>query len=129
MVMLGTKWPSITSTWTSVAPPRSAASISAPRRAKSADKIEGAISTTGSLSESLTSSRGTAPQHQLGRRPPLPLALRVEFELRAPAALPFKPPEFWLLAFAFEFEFAFLFVFVLRRGRFTFSLATAAAVS
>jgi hypothetical protein len=44
-VMFGTKCPSITSTCTSPAPPRSTAAISSPRRAKSADKIEGAIST------------------------------------------------------------------------------------
>src|SRR5205823_7214954 len=48
MVMLGTKWPSITSTCSSVPPPCSAACASSARRAKSADKIEGASSITGS---------------------------------------------------------------------------------
>src|ERR1044071_7359104 len=42
--MLGTKWPSITSTWTMVAPPRSAASICSPSRVKSAERMDGAIS-------------------------------------------------------------------------------------
>src|SRR6185503_16523011 len=41
-VMLGTKCPSMTSTWTRPAPPRPAAAISSPSRAKSADRIEGA---------------------------------------------------------------------------------------
>src|SRR5580658_1769222 len=41
MVILGTKWPSITSTWIVVPPPRSAAAIWSARRAKSADNIEG----------------------------------------------------------------------------------------
>src|SRR5438270_5414249 len=44
MVMLGTKWPSITSTCSSVPPPASAARASSARRAKSADKIDGASS-------------------------------------------------------------------------------------
>src|SRR5271165_5638051 len=44
MVMLGTKCPSITSTWRTVAPPCIAALASSARRAKSADKMEGAIS-------------------------------------------------------------------------------------
>lgn len=44
MVILGTKWPSITSTWSRVAPPRTAALASSARRAKSADKMDGAIS-------------------------------------------------------------------------------------
>src|SRR3569832_1080711 len=45
MEMLGTKWPAMTSTWIRSAPAFSIASISAPRRAKSADRIEGAIRT------------------------------------------------------------------------------------
>src|SRR5208337_2298641 len=47
MVMLGTKWPSITSTWTVVPPPRSAAAIWSARRAKSAERMEGSSSTMG----------------------------------------------------------------------------------
>ena len=43
-VMLGTKWPSMTSTWIQSAPAASTARISSPRRAKSAARIEGAIS-------------------------------------------------------------------------------------
>ena len=43
MVMLGTKCPSITSTWMTSAPAFSTALTSSPRRLKSADKIEGAI--------------------------------------------------------------------------------------
>ena len=43
MVMLGTKWPSITSTWIQSAPAASIARTSSPSRAKSADRIEGAI--------------------------------------------------------------------------------------
>ena len=45
MVMLGTKWPSITSTWIQSAPAASIASISAPSLEKSAERIEGAIRT------------------------------------------------------------------------------------
>src|SRR5438876_10539979 len=44
MVMLGTKWPSITSTCSSVPPPASAARASSAKRAKSADKMDGASS-------------------------------------------------------------------------------------
>src|SRR4029453_12270815 len=42
-VRLGTKWPSITSTWTRPAPPRSAAAISSAQRPKSAERMEGAM--------------------------------------------------------------------------------------
>src|SRR6186713_3260343 len=45
IVRLGTKWPSITSTWIQSAPAASIARISSPRRAKSADNIEGAMRT------------------------------------------------------------------------------------
>src|SRR5262249_50364545 len=45
MVMFGTKWPSITSTWTRVAPPSATACTLSARCAKSADKMEGASST------------------------------------------------------------------------------------
>src|SRR5271157_1335410 len=44
MVKLGTKWPSITSRWSILAPPRSTRAMSSARRAKSADRIEGTIS-------------------------------------------------------------------------------------
>src|SRR5260370_8903078 len=44
MVRLGTKWPSITSRWSILAPPRSTCAMSSARRAKSADRIEGTIS-------------------------------------------------------------------------------------
>src|ERR1700728_4368511 len=44
-VMLGTKWPSITSTWMVVPPPRSAAAIWSARWAKSAERMEGSSST------------------------------------------------------------------------------------
>src|SRR2546423_5647951 len=44
MVMFGTKWPSITSTWIQSAPARVTASTSSPSRLKSADRIEGATS-------------------------------------------------------------------------------------
>ena len=44
MVMLGTKFPSITSTWSTVAPPSTTAFIWSARWAKSADSIEGASS-------------------------------------------------------------------------------------
>src|SRR5438105_593607 len=43
MVRLGTKCPSITSMWMKSAPALSTASTSAPSRAKSADKIDGAM--------------------------------------------------------------------------------------
>src|SRR3972149_5864483 len=45
-VMLGTKRPSITSTWSWSAPPASARATSWPSAAKSAERIEGAIFTT-----------------------------------------------------------------------------------
>src|ERR1051326_5321416 len=44
MVMLGTKWPSITSTWIQSAPAASTARTSSPSLAKFAERIEGAIS-------------------------------------------------------------------------------------
>src|SRR5258708_1469802 len=44
IVIFGTKWPSITSTWSTVPPPSSAAFASSPRRAKFAERIEGASS-------------------------------------------------------------------------------------
>src|SRR5882757_4609786 len=49
---LGTKCPSITSTWIRSAPARSASATCSPRRAKSAARIDGAIFT-------MSSSRGT----------------------------------------------------------------------
>src|SRR5215472_6250929 len=51
IVRLGTKCPSIISTWRSLAPPRSARAISSARRAKSADSIEGTISIICGLSK------------------------------------------------------------------------------
>ena len=42
IVMLGTKWPSITSTWIQSAPAASTSWISWPRWAKSADRMDGA---------------------------------------------------------------------------------------
>ncbi len=45
MVRLGTKWLSMTSTWIQSAPAAVTASISAPKAAKSADRIEGAMRT------------------------------------------------------------------------------------
>src|SRR5579871_851650 len=48
-VIFGTKWPSITSTWTIVPPPRSAAATSSARCAKSEASIENASSIKGSL--------------------------------------------------------------------------------
>ena len=43
-VMLGTKWPSITSTWMRPAPDWAASCTCSPRRAKSAERIDGTIS-------------------------------------------------------------------------------------
>ena len=43
MVMLGTKWPSMTSTWTQSAPAASRAATSSPRRAKSLARMDGQI--------------------------------------------------------------------------------------
>src|SRR5665213_1421674 len=45
MVILGTKWPSMTSTWSMRHPAASSAAICSPRRAKSAERIDGRIST------------------------------------------------------------------------------------
>src|SRR5712664_1527999 len=45
IVIFGTKWPSITSQWSTVPPPSSAAFASSPSRAKFAERIEGASST------------------------------------------------------------------------------------
>src|SRR2546430_4165842 len=51
IVRFGTKWPSITSKWTIVPPPLSAAWTSSARWAKSAERIEGASSTRMFLSQ------------------------------------------------------------------------------
>src|SRR5580700_5423243 len=56
MVMLGTKRPSITSTWIQSAPAVSTARTSSPNRAKSADRIEGAMMIDGIPSRGLTRS-------------------------------------------------------------------------
>src|SRR5579862_4155094 len=44
MEILGTKWPSMTSTWRSDTPARSTAVMDSPRHAKFAARIDGAIS-------------------------------------------------------------------------------------
>src|ERR1035438_3619646 len=44
IVRLSTKWPSMTSRCSMVAPPRSTRAISSAKRAKSADRIDGTIS-------------------------------------------------------------------------------------
>ena len=54
MVRLGTKCPSITSTWIQSAPASSIARTSSPSRAKSADRIEGAMRTGCCTDEVLT---------------------------------------------------------------------------
>src|SRR5580704_2707319 len=56
MVMLGTKRPSITSTWIQSAPAVSTARTSSPNRAKSADRTEGATMIDGILPRALTRS-------------------------------------------------------------------------
>jgi hypothetical protein len=43
IVIFGTKWPSITSTWIQSAPAASTARISSPNLAKSAERIDGAM--------------------------------------------------------------------------------------
>ena len=45
IVMFGTKWPSMTSTWIQSAPASAMARTSSPSLAKSADRIEGAMTT------------------------------------------------------------------------------------
>src|SRR5690242_1898687 len=50
MVMLGTKWPSMTSTWMRWPPPASASRTCSPRRVKSADRMDGTIAAIGNLS-------------------------------------------------------------------------------
>src|SRR3954471_9308765 len=57
MVRLGTKWPSMTSTWIQSAPASSTARTSSPSRAKSADRIEGAMRTGCCTAPTLTSAR------------------------------------------------------------------------
>src|SRR4029077_1464214 len=49
MEILGTKWPSITSTCSRETPPRSTARMASPRHAKSAARIDGATSTAGDV--------------------------------------------------------------------------------
>ena len=67
-VIGGTKWPSITSTWMTRAPAASTSSTCSPRRAKSADRIEGAIRRSRSSAASRQRARSMAshldrPQH------------------------------------------------------------------
>src|SRR6266446_6356106 len=57
MVMLGTKRPSITSTWIQSAPAASTARTSSPRRAKSADSADGAMSMEAAMVLAVTRSR------------------------------------------------------------------------
>src|ERR1035438_7974823 len=61
MVRFGTKWPSITSRCSMEAPPRSAEAISRSRRAKSADRIDGTISTICGLLRFYHSGEETVP--------------------------------------------------------------------
>src|SRR5579871_3481312 len=49
MVMFGTKWPSMTSTCRVLQPAASSGEIESPSRAKSAERIDGRISTMGDL--------------------------------------------------------------------------------
>src|SRR5687768_7565038 len=60
MVMLGTKWPSMTSTWTQSAPAASMARTSSPRRAKSDARMDGAMM-TGLAMPSLSAMRALLP--------------------------------------------------------------------
>src|ERR1044071_5049871 len=57
--MLGTKWPSMTSTWIQSAPAASSARTSSPKRAKSAARIDGAMA-SGRMEASEWRSRNTA---------------------------------------------------------------------
>ena len=61
IVMFGTKWPSITSTWIRSAPPRSAAATASPSAAKSAESSDGAIWSGRPLHQRLTSSEIGSP--------------------------------------------------------------------
>src|SRR5271169_6436490 len=69
IVRLGTKWPSITSRWSMVAPPRSTRAISSARRAKSAERIEGTISIMCGLNRSYHSGKEAVPR-VAARKPP-----------------------------------------------------------
>src|SRR6266446_1263884 len=153
-VMLGTKCPSITSTCRMVAPPRSTASISAPSREKSADKIEGArsmvlviFSRSGQRAATQTygvSRFGFAVGDGFGtgaRRFSLILrfalllminAGRFEFKFVPAFALPVLALRLsgrllFALRFplAFKLSFAFLFVILLRFGLFSFAASFA----
>ena len=65
IVMLGTKWPSMTSTWIRRAPASITVAISSPRRPKSADRIDGV---TQALVQYVVLSLGlTAPRRRAGR--------------------------------------------------------------
>src|ERR1700730_15194567 len=61
MVMLGTKRPSMTSTWIQSAPATSTALTSSPSRPKSADRIEGATMTERLIGTEARRSRDRAP--------------------------------------------------------------------
>src|SRR5450759_1171941 len=81
--MFGTKCPSMTSTCSKRAPPRSTLATSSPRRAKSADRMDGAISIIGRLflcyHSGVESFPGVAPRQPLDDASELePVAVRIE---------------------------------------------------
>ena len=91
--MLGTKWPSITSTWTTPAPPRSAAAISSPRRAKSADEDgrgedHGAALAHVEADRRLRASRGSPAAASGAGRRPAPRRGRCGSARRSPSGRP-----------------------------------------
>ena len=67
-VMLGTKWPSITSTCTQSAPAASTAATSSPSRAKSAERIEGTIA--GAREKAGQAHRSRRIRLEVSQRPP-----------------------------------------------------------
>src|SRR4026208_2408258 len=73
-VRLGTKWPSITSTWSRSAPPASTLAVGARSAAKSADRILGAMRATPSPYSTRRAPRKCARLHRAfgadGRVPP-----------------------------------------------------------
>ena len=74
IVMFGTKWPSMTSTWMTRAPALSTASTSSPRREKSADRMDGAmwISCSRSVMISSVTRIGAAREPRRHSTPPRP---------------------------------------------------------
>src|SRR5438034_8530349 len=71
-VRFGTKWPSITSTWTQSAPPRSSAPTASARRVKSALRIDGANFGSEMLA-SLLVTRPVGWHHSMSPPPPVRL--------------------------------------------------------